>query len=80
MIQEILQNITIGDKTPTQLLTYTRNQLEQHNMSEKVLRGLWLEHLPKSVTQIITPMTRATPLGDLAESANLVFAKFVPWR
>ncbi|CAE1290039.1 unnamed protein product [Acanthosepion pharaonis] len=52
-----------------------RNQLGQHNVSEKVLRGLWLERLPKSVTQIIALMTRATPLDDLAESADLVFAQ-----
>ncbi|CAE1167705.1 unnamed protein product [Acanthosepion pharaonis] len=35
-----------------------------------VTRGLWLEHLPKSVAQIIAPM------DDLAESADLVFAQF----
>ncbi|CAE1319644.1 unnamed protein product [Acanthosepion pharaonis] len=76
MIQEILRNVTRGDKTPSQLLRYMRNQLGKHNVSEKVLRGLWLEHLPKSVAQIIAPMTRATPLDDLAESADLVFAQF----
>ncbi|CAE1271019.1 unnamed protein product [Acanthosepion pharaonis] len=76
MIEEILRNVTRGDKTPSQLLRYMRNQLGKHNVSEKVLRGLWLEHLPKSVAQIIAPMTRATPLDDLAESADLVFAQF----
>lgn len=44
-------------------------------MSEKVLHGLWLECLLKSVTQIIALVTRATPLDDLAESADLVFTQ-----
>ncbi|CAE1270085.1 unnamed protein product [Acanthosepion pharaonis] len=76
MIQEILRNVTRSDKTPTQLLRYMRNQLGKHNVSEKVIRGLWLERLPKSVAQIIAQMTKATPLDDLAESADLVFAQF----
>ncbi|CAE1297034.1 unnamed protein product [Acanthosepion pharaonis] len=35
MIQEILRNVTRGDKTPSQLLRYMRNQLGKHNVSEK---------------------------------------------
>lgn len=75
MIPEILQNVTRGDKMPTQLLQYMKNQLGKH-MLEKVLHGLCLECLPKSVTQIIALVTRATPLDDLAESADLVFTQF----
>ncbi|CAE1300346.1 unnamed protein product [Acanthosepion pharaonis] len=33
MIQEILRNATRGDKTPSQLLRYMRNQLGKHNVS-----------------------------------------------
>ncbi|CAE1164368.1 unnamed protein product [Acanthosepion pharaonis] len=33
MIQEILRNVTRGDKTPSQLLRYMRNQLGKHNRS-----------------------------------------------
>lgn len=53
-----------------------KSRLGKYSVSEKVLRGLWLERLPKSVMQIITPMTRATLLDDLAVSADLVLAQF----
>ncbi|CAE1262213.1 unnamed protein product [Acanthosepion pharaonis] len=36
MIQEILRNVTRGDKTPSQLLRYMRNQLGKHNFDHSV--------------------------------------------
>lgn len=62
MIQEILQNVTKGDKTPTQLLRYMKNQLGKH-MSEKVLHGLRLKCLPKLVTQINRPSDKSHTSG-----------------
>ena len=72
-IRDILQNVTRGDKTPAQLLRYMNSQLGSKHVSETVLRTLWIERLPSSVTQIIAPMSRATSLNDLADSADMVF-------
>ena len=74
-IEDALRNTTMGDRTPTQLLHYLKSQLGAHNVSERILRSLWLERLPRFVKQIIAPMTRTTALSDLAESADLVFAQ-----
>ena len=73
-IEDTLRNVTMGDKTPTQLLQFLKRQLGT-NVSEKILRSLWLERLPRCVKQIIAPMTRTADLSDLAESADLVFAQ-----
>ena len=72
-IRDVFQNVTRRDRTPAQLLRYMKSQLGSKHVSETVLRTLWMERLPPSVTQIISPMSRATTLDDLADSAGLVF-------
>ena len=74
-IRDVLQNITIGDRTPAQLLRFMKSQLGSKHVSETVLRTLWMERLPSWVSQIIAPMSRSTALDDLADSADLVFER-----
>ena len=74
-IRDVLQNITIGDRTPAQLLRFRKSQLGSKHVSETVLRTLWMERLPSWVSQIIAPMSRSTALNDLADSADLVFER-----
>ena len=74
-IRDILQNITIGDRAPAQLLRFMKSQLGSKHVSEIVLRTLWMERLPSWVSQITAPMSRSTPLDDLADSADLVFER-----
>ena len=45
-IRDVLQNITIGDRTPAQLLRFMKSQLGSKHVSETVLRTLWMERLP----------------------------------
>ena len=74
-IENVLRNVTRGDRSPSELLQYMKTQLGSQNVSDKVLRSMWMERLPKSVTQIIAPMMRTAALEDLAESADLVFSR-----
>ena len=74
-IRDVLQNITIGDKTPAQLLRFMKSQLGSKHVSETVLRTRWMERLPSWVSQIIVPMSRSTALDDLADSADLEFER-----
>ena len=74
-IEDVLRNVTRGDRTPSELLQYMKTQLGTQNVSEKVLRSMWMERLPRSVNQIIAPMMRTAALDDLAESADLVFSR-----
>ena len=72
-IRDVFQNTTRRDRTPAQLLLYMKSQLGSKHVSETVLQTLWMNRLLPSVTQIIVPMSWATPLGDLADYADLVF-------
>ena len=74
-IRDVLQNITIGVRTLAQLLRFMKSQLSSKHVSETVLRILWMERLPSWVSLIIAPMSRSTPLDDLADSADLVFER-----
>ena len=49
-IRDVLQNITIGDRTPAQLLRFMKSQLGSKHVSETVLRTLWMERLPSWVS------------------------------
>ena len=60
---------------PSELLQYMRTQLGSKNVSDKVLRSMWLNRLPSSVTQVIAPMMRSAALDELAESADLVASR-----
>ena len=71
-IRNVLQNITRGDKTPAQLLQYMKSQLSSKHVSETALQTLRMELLPPSATQIISPMSRATPLDNSVNYAHLV--------
>ena len=74
-IEDVLRNVTRGDRTPSELLQYMRSQLGTKNVSDKVLRTMWMDRLPRSVNQIIAPLMRTAALDDLAESADLVFSR-----
>ncbi|CAE1307629.1 unnamed protein product [Acanthosepion pharaonis] len=58
MIQEILRNVTRGDKTPSQLLRYMRNQLGKHNVSEKVLRAKHERYEPSKTERALADLQR----------------------
>ena len=74
-IENVLRNVTRGDRMPSELLQYMRTQLGSKNVSDKVLRSMWLNRLPSSVTQVIAPMMRSAALDELAESADLVASR-----
>ena len=74
-IREAFANVPCGDRKPSQLLRYTRSRIEKQAVSEPVLRTLWMDRLPTTVTQIIAPLARGATLDELADSADQVFAR-----
>lgn len=75
LLRELFSNVTRGDRTPSQLLRFMKSRLGRHSMAEPVLRGLWMDRLPVTVTQILAPMQDNTPLDQLADSADRIFTK-----
>ena len=73
-LRRLFRNVTIRDRTPSQLLRPMKTTLGQHKMAEPILRGLWMEKLPSIITQILAPMVGYLSLDQLADSADKIFS------
>lgn len=75
MLRELFTNITMGDRTSSQLLRYMKSSLGKHPMAELILRVLWMDRLPMTVAKILAPMSEDTALDQLVNSADRIYAK-----
>lgn len=75
LLRELFTHITRGNRTPSQLLRFMRSRLGKHSMAESILRELWMDKLPNTITQILAPIAENTPLAQLADSADRIAAK-----
>ena len=71
-LRELFNNVQLENRTPSQLLRQMKALLGNHEMSDKVLRRLWLDKLPAYINQILAPMNEDTPLNQLAEFADRI--------
>lgn len=63
LLHKLFDNVTRDDQTPSQLLWYIKSFLGKNTMTELILRGLWLDWLPPTVTQILAPVSENTPFA-----------------
>ncbi|CAE1318276.1 unnamed protein product [Acanthosepion pharaonis] len=75
LLWELFTHVTRGDRTPSQLLRFMRSRLRKHSMAKSILRELWMDKLPTTITQILAPIAENTPLDQLADSADRIAAK-----
>ncbi|CAE1258177.1 unnamed protein product [Acanthosepion pharaonis] len=75
LLRELFTHVTRGDRTPSQLLRFMRSRLGKHSMAESILRELWMDKLPTTITQILAPIADNTPLDQLANSADRIATK-----
>ncbi|CAE1255006.1 unnamed protein product [Acanthosepion pharaonis] len=75
LLRELFTHVTWGDRTPSQLLRFMRSRLGKHSMAESILRELWMDKLPTTITQILAPIADNTPLDQLANSADRIATK-----
>ncbi|CAE1256054.1 unnamed protein product [Acanthosepion pharaonis] len=75
LLRELFTHVTRGDRTPSQLLRFMRSRLGKHSMAESILRELWMDKLPTTITQILAPIADHTPLDQLANSADRIATK-----
>ncbi|CAE1321593.1 unnamed protein product [Acanthosepion pharaonis] len=67
LLRELFTHVTRGDRTPSQLLRFMRSRLGKHSMAESILRELWMDKLPTTITQILAPIADNTPLDQIYE-------------
>ncbi|CAE1266126.1 unnamed protein product [Acanthosepion pharaonis] len=75
LLRELFTHVTRGDRTPSQLLRFMRSRLGKHSMSESILRELWMDKLPATITQILASIADNTPLDQLGNSADRIATK-----
>ena len=73
-LRGLFRNVTMGDRTSSQLLRHMKTTLGQHKMAEPILRGLWMEKLPSIITQILASMVGHLSLNQQADSADKIFS------
>ncbi|CAE1243913.1 unnamed protein product [Acanthosepion pharaonis] len=62
-------------RTPSQLLRYMKSRLSKNTMADSILKSLWLDRLPTTITQILAPMSENTSIDQLADAADRIFSQ-----
>ncbi|CAE1289769.1 unnamed protein product [Acanthosepion pharaonis] len=75
LIRELFSNLTCDGRTPSQLLRYMKSRLGKNTMADSILKSLWLDRLPTTITQILAPMSENTPIDQLADAADRIFSQ-----
>ncbi|CAE1277608.1 unnamed protein product [Acanthosepion pharaonis] len=75
LIRELFSDLTRDGRTPSQLLRFMKSRLGKNIMADPILKSLWLDRLPTTITQILAPMSENTPLDQLADAADRIFSQ-----
>ncbi|MES9975809.1 MAG: hypothetical protein ABW094_16250 [Candidatus Thiodiazotropha sp.] len=71
-LNQVLNDLQLGDQTPSQFLRRMRQAAEGCRFDDKLLRHLWMQRLPENIQAIISPFVETSALDDLASSADKV--------
>ncbi|CAE1262123.1 unnamed protein product [Acanthosepion pharaonis] len=75
LIRELFSDLTRDGRTTSQLLHFMKSRLGKNIMADPILKSLWLDRLPITITQILAPMSEKTPLDQLADAADRIFSQ-----
>lgn len=77
MLRELLGNLDIGDRTPSQLLRHMRTLLGSRQLDETILKQLWMDKLPHAVSSILAINHQASSesLAEMADKIAETFSK-----
>ncbi|CAE1251511.1 unnamed protein product [Acanthosepion pharaonis] len=62
------------DSLPTPSL-YEKPTRQKNTMADSILKSLWLDRLPTTITQILAPMSENTSIDQLADAADRIFSQ-----
>lgn len=71
-LRELLRDVTLGNKQPSQLLRRMQTILGAHKMSDAVLKQLWINKLDADTTQILVVLPDDVDLEKLAAIADRI--------
>ena len=71
-LRELLNNISMGDRTPSQLLRFMKSLLVGRHMDESIMHQLWFEKLPQAMTHILMVFSKEKMLSQLAKLADRI--------
>lgn len=71
-LEKLLNEAELGDRKPSAFLRHLRQLAGPDETNAKLLRSIFLSRLPKTISQILAPMSNK-PLDDLAEYADQIY-------
>lgn len=77
-IDQLLSNISLGDRTPSQLKRDMCNILGDRRVDPKIFYQLWLRRLPHNIQQILAFGDEDVEIDKLAEIADRMYERMSP--
>ena len=71
-LTRLLTGLSLGDKKPTTLLHQIKQLAGPALSDSKLIRTMWLQHLPPQVTAILAGTGNLLPLNEQAETADRI--------
>ena len=72
MLRELLNNVELGDRTPSQLLRHMRSLLNGRTLEDSILTQLWLDKLPTDMSRLLAGFVEDHKLEQLTKMADKV--------
>ncbi|VDQ02950.1 unnamed protein product [Trichobilharzia regenti] len=77
-IDQFLSNVSLGDRTPSQLKSHICNILGDRKIDTKFFYQLWLRRLPHSIQQVLAFGDEDIDIDKLAEIADRIYERMSP--
>ena len=66
-LRELLNNVSMGDRTPSQLLRFMKSLLGRRHMDGSIMCQFWFEKLPQAMTYILMVFSEEKTPSQLAD-------------
>ena len=77
-LEQLLHSIHLGDRSPSQLLTHMRQVAGSINISDSVMRSIWIQRIPANIRAILASLDDTVPLEALARTADKIASACCP--
>ncbi|KAH9596536.1 hypothetical protein MS3_00000928 [Schistosoma haematobium] len=74
-IEQLLSQVQIGDRTPSQLKNYVRSIIDDRKVDKNIFYQLWLRRLPANVQQILAVEDSDVDIDNIAKIADRIYER-----